>query len=62
MRERAPGAEKSAQRIAPNASALRSIMMSTARSRDRMDERERLRAQQKLEQLAQASTAAGRRS
>ncbi|KAE9101490.1 hypothetical protein PF005_g14721 [Phytophthora fragariae] len=39
------------RRIAPNASALKSLMVGTARSRDRMDERERARAQKKLESL-----------
>ncbi|KAG6615354.1 uncharacterized protein IUM83_15277 [Phytophthora cinnamomi] len=39
------------RRIAPNASALKALMLGTARSRDRMDERERARAQKKLEGL-----------
>ncbi|KAF1775386.1 hypothetical protein GQ600_26320 [Phytophthora cactorum] len=43
------------RRIAPNVSALKSIMLGTARSRDRMDERERARAQKKLESLDTAN-------
>ncbi|CAH0478064.1 unnamed protein product [Peronospora belbahrii] len=39
------------RRTAPNASALQSIMLGTARSRDRMDECERARAKKKLEHL-----------
>jgi hypothetical protein len=47
----ANAAEDAPRRIAPNASALKAIMLGTARSRDRMDERERARAKRKLESL-----------
>ncbi|CAH0488275.1 unnamed protein product [Peronospora farinosa] len=44
-------ASKKHRHIAPNASALESIVLGTARSRDRMDERERARAKKKLKDL-----------
>ncbi|ETI32562.1 hypothetical protein F443_20661 [Phytophthora nicotianae P1569] len=46
------------RRIAPNATALKSIMLGTARSRDRMDELEQARAKEKLASLDTANTLA----